>query len=87
MIKVKVFGATPPCAKCRKVTERAAKVAEKYLGKVEVVHLDALSDEGEKYGILLTPTIVVNEKVVSIGKVPSEDEIDHMIKKEIEKQP
>jgi protein-disulfide isomerase len=83
MIEVKVFGTTPPCAKCKEVTKRATKVAEKYPGKIGVTHFDALSAEGDKYGILMTPTIVINEKVVSIGKVPSEDDIEKMIVREI----
>jgi protein-disulfide isomerase len=33
---------------------------------------------------MMTPTIVINDKVVSIGKVPSEDDIEKMIKKEME---
>jgi len=83
MIEVKVFGTTPPCAKCKEVTKRANKVAEKYLGKISVTHLDALSSDGDKYGILMTPTIVINDKVVSIGKVPTENDIENMIKKEM----
>jgi protein-disulfide isomerase len=83
MIEVKVFGTTPPCAKCKEVTKRANRVAEKYPGKMNVTHLDALSADGDKYGILMTPTVVVNDKVVSIGKVPSEDDIEKMIKKEM----
>ena len=83
MIEVKVFGTTPPCAKCKEVTKRANKVAEKYVGKISVTHLDALSSDGDKYGILMTPTIVINDKVVSIGKVPSENDIENMIKKEM----
>ena len=58
--------------------------ADKYPGEIGVSHLDALSDEGDKYGIMMTPTIVINDKVVSIGKVPSEDDIEKMIKKEME---
>ncbi len=53
-------------------------------GQDSVTHFDALSAEGDKYGILMTPTIVVKDKVVSIGKVPSEDDIEKMIKKEME---
>ena len=84
MIEVKVFGTTPPCAKCKEVTKRANKVAEKYPGKITVTHFDALSAEGDKYGILMTPTVVINDKVVSIGKVPGEEDIEKMIKKEME---
>jgi protein-disulfide isomerase len=84
MIEVKVFGTTPPCAKCKEVTKRATKVAEKYPGKIGVTHFDALSAEGDKYGILMTPTLVINDKVVSIGKVPGEADIEKMIQKAME---
>lgn len=83
MIEVKVFGTTPPCAKCKEVTKRASKVAEKYPGKVQVTKSDALSAEGDRYGIMITPTIVINDKVVSVGKVPSENDIENMIKEEM----
>ena len=86
MIEVKVFGATPPCAKCKEVTKRATKVAEKYPGKIEVTKFDALSEEGDKYAIMMTPTLVINDKVVSIGKVPTEGDIEKMVKKELEVQ-
>jgi len=86
MINVKVFGTTPPCARCKEVTKRAIKVAEKYPGQIEVNKFDALSSEGDKYGIMMTPTIVINDKVVSVGKVPTEGDIEKMIQKEMEKK-
>jgi protein-disulfide isomerase len=84
MLTVKVFGTEPPCVKCRELTKRATRVAGKYPGQIEVRHLAALSAEGDKYGIILTPTLVMNDKVVSVGKVLSEDDIEKLIKKEME---
>jgi len=84
MIKVKVFGSTPPCAKCKEVEKRAIKVAGKYPGKIEVAKFGALSEEGDKYGVILTPTVVINDTVVVVGKVISEDELEKLIKKELE---
>ena len=84
MIKVKVFGATPPCAKCKEVEKRASKVAEKYSGQVEVTKLDAISEEGQKYNILFTPAVVVNDKVVASGEVISEGDLEKAIQKELE---
>lgn len=86
MISVKVFGTTPPCARCKEVTKRALKVSEKYPGQVEVNKFDALSAEGDKYGIMMTPTIVINDKVVSVAKVPTEGDIEKMIKKAMEEK-
>ena len=84
MIEIKVFGTTPPCAKCKETERRAKNVAAKYPGEVEVAKFDALSEEGDKYGIMLTPTVVINDKVVVVGKVLSEDELGKSIKKELE---
>jgi len=84
MIEVKVFGTKPPCARCKEVTKRASRVAEKYQGTVSVTHYDALSEEGDKYGIMMTPTLVINDKVVSVGKVPNEEDIEKMVKQEME---
>jgi len=84
MIRIKIFGSTPPCAKCKEVERRANNVAVKYPGEVEIAKFDAFSEEGDKYGVMLTPTVVVNDKVVAVGKVIPEDEIDKAIKKELE---
>lgn len=84
MIKIKVFGSTPPCAKCKEVEKRAIKVAGKYPGQVEVSKFGALSEEGDKYGIMLTPTVVINDTVVAVGKVISEKELEQSIKKALE---
>jgi len=84
MIKVRVFGSTPPCAKCKEAEKRALKVAEKYAGQVEVVKLSAISEEGRKYCIMFTPTVMINDKIVASGKVISEGELEEAIKKELE---
>ena len=67
----------------KEMEKRARKVAEKYPNKVEVAKFDALSEEGDKYGVLLTPTTVVNETVVATGSVPSEKQLEEIIEKEI----
>ena len=84
MVKIKIFGSTPPCAKCKEAERRAKNVATKYPGKVNVAKFDAFSEEADKYGIMLTPTMVINDKVVAVGKVISEEELDRSIKKELE---
>ena len=84
MIKIKVFGATPPCAKCKEVEKRANKVAEKYAGQVEVAKFDAISEEGQKYNVMFTPAVVINDKVVSSGEVISESVLEKAVQKEME---
>jgi protein-disulfide isomerase len=69
------------------MVKRARIVAAKFFGDVEVAKFDALSDEGDRYGIMSTPTTVVNEKVVSIGKLITEEELEKIVKKEMEAMP
>lgn len=83
MIKVKVFGTNPPCAKCMESEKRAKNVAEIFNGQVEVEKFDALSKEGDKYAVMLTPTVVINDKVISVGKLLTENEFEKAIIKEI----
>jgi thiol-disulfide isomerase/thioredoxin len=84
MIHVKVFGTTPPCAKCKEMERRAQNAAARYPGKVEVVKFDALSAEGDKYAVMSTPTVVVNDRVIAIGRLLSEEELENIFKKELE---
>ena len=69
MLEIKVFGTTPPCAKCKRAETQAQEAAEQFLGQVTVVKLDALGPEAEQYGLVTTPLVVVGEEVVGTGKV------------------
>jgi hypothetical protein len=54
------------------------------VGEVEVYTYESLSSEGEKYGIILTPTIIVNDKVMAAGRGTAEKEIEKWVRKAIE---
>jgi len=84
MIQVKIFGTVPPCAKCKEMERRAQNVAARYPGKVEVAKFDALSAEGDKYTVMSTPTVVISDRVVAIGKLLSEEDLERYIKKDLE---
>jgi protein-disulfide isomerase len=57
------------------------KVAKKFpVGEVEVKKYESMSAEGKKYGVLLTPTVIINEKVVSAGRGLSEKDYEKLIK-------
>jgi hypothetical protein len=69
MVQIKVFGPTPPCAKCKRAEEEARRAAESFPGEVEVVKLDAMGPEADAYGLIITPLIVVGDQVAGRGKV------------------
>jgi hypothetical protein len=80
VVQVKVFGTTPPCARCKRAEREARKAAERFPGQVEVVHLDALGPEAQAYGLMVTPVIVIGERVVSTGKVLPAEKLVPIIK-------
>ncbi len=72
MLSIKVLG--PGCANCQKVEEIAKKV-------VAMLNVEATfqkvteKQEIMKYPILATPGLVVNERLVCAGRIPSEAEV------------
>ena len=72
MLTVKVLGSG--CTNCQRL-EKEARAALDLLGVT--YELVKVTDWGEiaAYGILQTPGLVINEKVVSAGRVPGRDEI------------
>jgi len=72
MLNVKILGSG--CANCKRLEATTRKVVET-LG-IEA-QIEKVTDYAEimKYPILSTPGLVVNEKLVSGGRIPSEKEI------------
>ena len=83
MLRIKVFGTTPPCANCKRAEREALKAAEQFPGQVEVVHLDALGPEAQQYGLMVTPVVVVGEEVVVTGKVLPSQKLVPIIEKHL----
>jgi len=83
VIEVKVFGSEPPCAQCKKAEEQAKKAAEKFPGQVSVAKYSALLPEALELGLLMTPAVVVNGRVISQGRVPMEEELERIYRAEL----
>lgn len=76
-LAVKVLG--PGCPNCHLLHDRVAKVLAS-LGLA--ADLEAVEDLKEiaASGVLTTPGLVINGKVVSVGKVPSETQLEQWLK-------
>lgn len=74
---VKVLGVG--CCKCNDLEKTTKEVLEELGLTVEVQHLRDFRDY-LKYGVMQTPALVVNGKVVVAGRVPSKAELARILK-------
>ncbi len=72
MLSIKVLG--PGCNNCYTVRDIAVRVLE-MLGEDATIQHVADPREWRKYNVLMTPGLVINEKLVCAGRIPSEAEV------------
>ncbi|MDD5369279.1 MAG: thioredoxin family protein [Anaerolineaceae bacterium] len=76
MVNIKVLGSG--CANCKRLEATARKVVETLAIEAEI---EKVTDYAEimKWPILSTPGLVINDKLVSAGRIPSETEISNWL--------
>ena len=76
MKKIQILGTG--CAKCKKLADNAEAALRDLALEFE---LEKVTDINEmmKYGVMMTPALVVDGEVKVVGKVPSADEIKKML--------
>ncbi len=72
MLKVKVLGSG--CPKCKRLEQKLLQLRQEKQLEFEVEKVTDINDI-LAYGIMMTPGLVINEKVVCVGKVPSDTEL------------
>ena len=77
MAKLQILGTG--CAKCKKLTENA-KAAVRESGVTAEIEKVTDIQEIMKHGVMMTPALVVDGAVKSVGKVLSVGEIKAMLK-------
>jgi small redox-active disulfide protein 2 len=77
MKKIQVLGTG--CPKCQKLTE-AAESAAKAAGCEYTLEKVTKLDEIMKFGVMVTPALVVDGKVKVTGRVPDAAQLQEMLK-------
>lgn len=72
MLTIKILGSG--CANCKRVEQIAHKVVSDMALEAEIVKVTNYTDI-MTYNILSTPGLVINEKVVSSGRIPTPAEV------------
>ncbi len=72
MLEIKVIG--PGCANCQKVETIAKKAVANFGVKAKFTKVTDFR-EFMTYNVLATPGLVINEKLVSAGRIPGEAEV------------
>jgi len=71
-MKIKILGTG--CAKCKKLYAETEKAIASSGRTVELEKVEKI-DEIMKYGVMMTPALVVDEEVKSSGRIPAPSEI------------
>jgi len=77
---IKILGSG--CSKCSKTHKNVVKAIEELSVDAEVMKVEDIVDI-MNYGVMTTPTLVINEKVKGTGKVFSVDEVKKYIQEEL----
>ncbi len=76
MKKLQILGTG--CPKCKKLAENAEAAAKDLDIEYELEKIADINDI-IKFGVMMTPALVVDGEVKAVGKVPSADEIKGML--------
>ena len=75
-MKIEVLGTG--CPKCKKLTENAQKAVTELGVTAEIEKVEDM-DRIVAYGVMMTPALVLDGKVMSSGKIASAEEIKRWI--------
>jgi small redox-active disulfide protein 2 len=81
-MKIEILGMG--CARCNTLEQQVRKALEELKVEAEVTKVADL-DKISSYGVLMTPGLVINGKVLSSGKLPSMSNLKEWIEQESDK--
>ena len=79
-VQIVLIHSSPPCDKCITAKRIALEMVERFAPAVALKELDAMDEEADAYGVLMTPTIIVNDIVLGVGRAPDKQRLEGLIR-------
>jgi small redox-active disulfide protein 2 len=76
MVEIKVLG--PGCANCKRLEQITRKVIDNLAVEANIEKVSQIQEIID-LGVMATPGLIINDKVVSSGRIPSESEVTDWI--------
>ena len=73
-MRITLLTAEVECAKCREAKAVLARVHERF-PQVDVRILKCTDPEASEYGIVMSPTVIVDDTLIASGRAPREDRL------------
>ena len=69
MIKLEILTTSLGCSKCERAMQIIKEVVKNYKGKIKVIETDIVKNPNKliKFGVMSTPAIIINGKLVFEG--------------------
>ena len=82
-MKIEVLG--PGCRNCEQVLENAISAASEFdaTHQIQIEKITDIKEFGRR-GVFMTPALVIDGEIISVGKVLSVDEIRKTIEKRVQ---
>ncbi|GBD00269.1 hypothetical protein HRbin17_02808 [bacterium HR17] len=81
-VEILIIESVEPCEQCLRAREVARLVAEKYDG-VTVRVISVLDEEADRFGVVMTPTVVVNGVIISVRRAPDPERLERLVRQRL----
>ena len=83
-VKLIVFKSTKPtCKNCSQALIEAEQVKAQMPDVIDLEVYTSMDQEANRFGVISTPTVIINNKIVSIGKPVPSARLKELVEKEL----
>lgn len=81
-VEILIIESVEPCEQCLRARKIAGQLAQKY-PEVSVRIISVLDEEADRFGVVMTPTVVVNGVIISVRRAPDPERLERLVRQQI----